>query len=175
MCTLGVLVTTNVQLTSGSPGWRAGRAGRSARRQLLRLGLTPTQIRDRVRSGRLRVIYRGVYAVGHDAIPVRGRLFAALLAAGPPAALSHRTAAALHKLIPSMPPFIDLTVTGRRAPRDRRDLTFHRATTLEATTKHGLPVTTPARTLQDLAATRPRHEVRKALNQAFVHRLVRPG
>ncbi len=60
-------------------------------------------------------IYRGVYAVGHDAIPVRGRLFAALLLAGRTGALSHRTAAALHKLIPSMPPFIDVTVTGRRA------------------------------------------------------------
>ena len=149
--------------------------GTISRRQLLRLGLTATQIRDRVRSGRLRLIYRGVYAVGHDAIPVRGRLFAALLAAGPPAALSHRTAAALHKLIPSMPPFVDLTVTGRRAPRNRGDLTFHRATTLEATTKHGLPLTTVARTLQDLAATRPEPEVRKALNQALVHRLVSPG
>jgi very-short-patch-repair endonuclease len=154
----------------------AGRQGGTiSRRQLLRLGLTATQIRDRVRSGRLRVIYRGVYAVGHDAIPVRGRLFAALLVAGPPAALSHRTAAALHKLIPSMPPFVDLTVAGRRAPRNRSDLIFHRATTLEATTKHGLPVTTPARTLQDLAASQPEPEVRKALNQALVHRLVTPG
>ena len=148
--------------------------GTISRRQLLRLGLTPTQIRDRVRSGRLRVIYRGVYAVGHDAIPVRGRLFAALLAAGSPAALSHRTAAAVHKLIPSMPPFVDLTVTGRRAPRNRRDLTFHRATHQETTTKHGLPLSTVPRTLQDLAATRPQHEVRKALNQALVHRLVSP-
>ncbi|MET0684443.1 MAG: type IV toxin-antitoxin system AbiEi family antitoxin domain-containing protein [Solirubrobacteraceae bacterium] len=154
----------------------AGRQGGTiSRRQLLRLGLTAKDIEYRIKVGRLRVIYRGVYAVGHDAIPVRGRLFAALLVAGPPAALSHRTAAALHKLIPSMPPFVDLTVTGRRAPRNRRDLAFHRAGTLEATTKHGLPVTTPARTLQDLAATRPEPEVRKALNQALVHRLVAPG
>ncbi len=72
-----------------------------------------------------------------------------------------------------MPPFVDLTVTGRRAPRNRADLRFHRATTPETTTRHGLPVTTVARTLQDLAASRPEHEVRKALNQALVHRLVR--
>ena len=149
--------------------------GTIARWQLLRLGLTAREIEHRVKTGRLRVIYRGVYAVGHDAIPVRGRLFAALLAAGPLAALSHRAAAALHKLIPSMPPFVDLTVTGRRAPRNRADLRFHRATTPETTTRHGLPVTTVARTLQDLAATRPEAEVRKALNQALVHDLVTIG
>jgi len=146
--------------------------GTIARWQLLRLGLSATQIRDRIRSGRLRVIYRGVYAVGHDAIPVRGRLFAALLVAGPDSGLSHTTASGLHKLVPSMPPFVEVSVTGRRAPRNRRDLTFHAVRTLEITTKHGLRVTTVARTLQDLAAARPEAEVRKALNQALVHRLV---
>ena len=146
--------------------------GTISRRQLLRLGLTATQIRDRVRAGRLRPIYRGVYAVGHDAIPVRGRLFAALLLTALTGALSHRTAAALHKLIPSMPPFIDVTVTASR-PRNQKDVIFHRAAHAETTTKHGLPLTTVARTLQDLAATRPEPEVRKALNQALVHRLIR--
>ena len=149
--------------------------GTIARWQLLELGLTARQIQHRIRTGRLRVVYRGVYAVGHDAIPVRGRLYAALLVAGPPAGISHRTATALHKLIPSFPAVIDLSVTGRRAPRNRRDLVFHEVGTLELTTKHGLPVTTIARTLQDLAATRPEHEVRTALNQALVHHLVTAG
>src|ERR671911_1517622 len=106
-----------------------------SRRQLVRLGLTAEEIKYRVRTGRLRPIYRGVYAVGHDAIAVRGRLCAGLLLAGPGAAVSHRTAAALHKLIPSMLPFIDATVTGSR-PRNQRDVHFHRATTLELTRKH---------------------------------------
>jgi len=105
---------------------------------------------------------------------VRGRLYAALLLAGPTGALSHRTAAALHKLIPSMPPFTDVTVTASR-PRNQKDVIFHRAKQAETTTKHGLPLTTVARTLQDLAATRPEPEVRKALDQALVHRLVTPG
>jgi very-short-patch-repair endonuclease len=119
-------------------------AGTIARWQLLRLGLTAREIELRVKTGRLRM-----------------------------AALSHRGAAALHKLVPSKPPCIDLTVTGRRAPRNRQDLRFRRATTPETTTRHGLPVTTAARTLQDLAATRPEAEVRKALNQALVQRLIR--
>ena len=142
------------------------------RRQLLALGLSAEEIKYRVRTGRLRVIYRGVYAVGHDAIPVRGRLFAALLLARPERGLSHETATALHKLIPSMPPCIDVTVTASR-PRNRHDVVFHSATTLELTTRHGLPLTTVARTLHDLAATGSPH-LRVALNQALVQRLVTP-
>ena len=126
--------------------------GTIARWQLLRLGLTANDIQYRITIGRLRVIHRGVYAVGHDAIPVRGRLFAALLLARPERGLSHAAATALHKLIPSVPPIIDVTVTAGR-PRDRPGVVFHKAATLELTTKHGLPVTSVARTLQDLAAT----------------------
>src|SRR5687768_5549724 len=74
-----------------------------ARAQLVALGLGAKAIDYRVKSGRLRVVHRGVYAVGHDAIPIRGTLMAALLVAGAGSALSHRTAAALWKLIPSMP------------------------------------------------------------------------
>ena len=79
------------------------------------------QIRYRTAASRLRPVYRGVYAVGHDALPQRGRLIAALLVAGPGAALSHGTAAALWKLIRSMPPFIEITTTGR-APKTRPGL-----------------------------------------------------
>ena len=143
------------------------------RAQLLALGLTAREIDHRVKIGRLRVIYRGVYAVGHDAIPVRGRLYAALLVARHDSALSHSTGTALHKLIPSMPPFVEVSVTGRRPPRNRHDLIFHKASTLELTTRHGLPVTTVARTLQDLAATGSPH-LRKALNEALVRRQVTP-
>ena len=62
--------------------------------QLLALGLSRRSIGHRLSTGRLHAEYRGVYAVGHEALSNRGRGFAALLAAGPVAALSHRTAAA---------------------------------------------------------------------------------
>ena len=65
----------------------------------------------------------------------RGRMIAALIAAGPGAALSHRTAAYLWKLIPSMPPFVDVTFTDRvpekrertceSIERQRLDTTIH--------------------------------------------------
>ncbi|MGI8920120.1 MAG: hypothetical protein ACR2HD_00370 [Solirubrobacteraceae bacterium] len=46
----------------------------------------------RVRAGRLHPIHRGVYAVGHSRLTLRGRWMAAVLACGPGAALSHRDA-----------------------------------------------------------------------------------
>jgi Protein of unknown function (DUF559)/Transcriptional regulator, AbiEi antitoxin len=141
-----------------------------SRKQLLAMGVDRGALEKRTRAGRLRVIHRGVYAVGHDAIPIRGRLCAALLVAGDGAALSHRTAAYVLTLLPSMPPFVEITTT-KRAPRNRPGLVFHHATDLEATTKHGLPVTTPIRTLRDLAVTHPR-EVERAASEALVLKLV---
>jgi very-short-patch-repair endonuclease len=141
------------------------------RAQLSALGLGRGAIRHRIDVGRLRPLYPGVYAVGHEAIQTRGRLVAGLLVAGPGAALSHRTAAALRKLTPSMPQCVEITTTSTR-PRDRPGLIFHCATRLDATSRHELPVTSPIRTLLDLAATRPRQEVERACSEALVHELV---
>ena len=79
--------------------------------------MTPGQVRHRLGTGRLHCIFRGVYAVGHTALTDVGRVRAALMVAGPTAAASHRTAAALHRLIPLMPHTLDVTVT--RAGRAR--------------------------------------------------------
>jgi very-short-patch-repair endonuclease len=144
-----------------------------SRRQLLALGVGRGALEKRIGAGRLRLIHRGVYAVGHDAIPARGRLVAGLLVAGKGAALSHRSAAHLLSLLPSMPPFVEITTTSHRR-RSRQGLVFHHATTLEATRRHGLPVTTAIRTLRDLAATRPIAEVERAASEALVLELVTP-
>lgn len=141
-----------------------------SRKQLTAIGLDANEIDYRLRIGRLRLVHRGVYAVGHDAIPIRGRLCAALLVAGTGAALSHRTAAYVLTLLPSMPPFVEITTT-KRAPRNRPGLRCHQATTLDTTTKHDLPLTTPIRTLKDLAVTHPR-EVERAASEALVLKLV---
>jgi Transcriptional regulator, AbiEi antitoxin len=81
-----------------------------ARKQLLARGISARSIGHRSKIGRLRVIHRGVYAVGHDAILIRGRLCAALLVAGLGAALSHRTAAYVLALAPSMPQFVEVAL-----------------------------------------------------------------
>jgi hypothetical protein len=103
-----------------------------------------------VRTGRLIRVHRGVYAVGHEALSDRGRMIAALLAAGPGAVLSHRTAAYHWRLLPSMPQLPDVSLTDR-APRTRENLRVHRAKRLDITTHRGLPVTTPLQTIAQLA------------------------
>jgi very-short-patch-repair endonuclease len=120
-----------------------------SRRQLAALGFSRDEIARRVGSARLIRVHQGVYAVGHASIADRGRMIAGLLAAGPGATLSHSTAAALWKLIPSMPQFVEVTVSDRR-PRQRSGLRIHHTTGLDATTHQGLPVTTPLQTLDDL-------------------------
>ena len=128
-------------------------SGVAGRRQLLALGLTEGDIRHRVATRRLIRVHQGVYAVGHEALSDRGRCIAALLAAGPGAVMSHRTAAYLWKLIPSMPQFIDVTVTNRR-PRQREAIHIHYADHIDTTTHEGLPLTTPLQTLHDAGTSR---------------------
>jgi very-short-patch-repair endonuclease len=97
-------------------------------------------------------------------------LCAALLAAGPGSVLSHRTAAHLLALTPSMPQFVEVTTT-RGHRRSRPGLVLHRAANVEWRLLR-LPVTTPIRTLRDLAATRPTGEVERAASEALVLKLV---
>jgi predicted transcriptional regulator of viral defense system len=145
-----------------------------ARRQLLALGVTPTVIRERVRRGTLALLHRGVWAVGHDRLRREGRRLAAVLACGPGAALSHREAAALHGLSPSSRSQVDVT-TVRRGRSEQAGIRLHRTASLdvrELTAIDGIPVTTVARTLVDLAGVVPSEHVAKALREAEHLRVV---
>jgi hypothetical protein len=119
-------------------------------------------------------VHRGVYAVGHTVLTVRGRWMAAALAAGPGAALSHASAAALWELRPTAATVVDVTVPGRAGRLKRRGLRIHRPRTLkptEVTTKDGIPTTTPTRTILDLAATLQPHRLERLLDQAEILQL----
>jgi hypothetical protein len=145
-----------------------------AHAQLRALGLSKSTIGDRVRAGRLHPVHRGVYAVGHGVLGIRGRWLAAVLACGPTAVLSHASAAALWELRGTAAAKIDVTVR-TAGGRSRPALRIHRPRTLhdeELTTRHGIPVTTPARTLLDLAATLTRRQLERALDQAEVLELL---
>jgi len=139
-----------------------------ARRQLLGAGLSPTIVRDGVRGGRLVRIHRGVYAVGHARLRREGWWLAAVLAVGPQAVLSHRDAAGLHGLRPANHARVDVTTTDRGRTGGPRIAT-HVTTVLDAqdvTTVAGIPVTTVARTLVDLAYVVPRDHLTKAIREA---------
>jgi len=138
-----------------------------SRGQLLEAGLSPTTVRDRVRSGRLIRLHRGVYAVGHARLRREGQWLAAVLAVGPGAVLSHRDAAGLHDLRPANHVRTDVTTT--RQPRGIEGIAIHRTRVLDAqdiTTVSGIPVTTVARTLLDLAGQVPHDHLTRAIKEA---------
>lgn len=144
------------------------------REQLIAAGFTRGAIEYRVAIGYLAVVQRGVYLVGHEApAPFVAEMAAALYFRGD-AVLSHRTAAALWGLIPWPPPQVELTIVGRDS-RSRHGLRLSRVATIDrrdVRRRHRLPVTAPARTLIDLAASCPYADFERAMVEARVRRLV---
>jgi very-short-patch-repair endonuclease len=116
-----------------------------------------------------------VYAVGHRVVSREGRWMAAVLAMGSEAVLSHRSAAALWGIRPTARGRIEVIVPGSR--QSRPTLQVHRARLAgdEVTTARSIPVTTPNRTLLDLAAVLDARHVEKAINEAEVLRLTNPN
>jgi very-short-patch-repair endonuclease len=125
-------------------------------------------ITRRIERGALHVVHRGVYAVGHRNLTIEGRWMAAVPAFGPEAVLSHRSAGQLWGLVPRTSIWPE--VTRRRRARGRPRLTIHRGSFMadEVGRRWGIPVTSVARTMLDLAATRPEREVERAWNEMEV-------
>jgi very-short-patch-repair endonuclease len=138
------------------------------RAQLLGLGWGAEAIRHRLRTGRLHAIWPGVYSVGRPDVSRFGRWMAATLRCA--GALSHETAAMLWAIVPYLSGDIHVSVT-RGHPRG---FVVHRRQAFQATRHHGIPVTTPAQTLVDIAPERSRDELEQAINEADKLRLIDP-
>jgi predicted transcriptional regulator of viral defense system len=142
--------------------------------ELRACGLHRQAVLVRVGNGRLHRLYRGVYAVGHANPPLEGRFLAAVKACGPGAVLSHFSAAALFGLVAWDGRLPEVTVRGA-ATRVHRGLRAHRTASLDPVDiarRNGIPVTAPARTLLDLAATLSPRALRRAVREAQAQRLV---
>jgi predicted transcriptional regulator of viral defense system len=170
------------ELSANSPeGWtdsRTERVGALAdrqygvvhKRQLVDLGVSRTTISRWAADGRIRRLYPSVFAVGHRVLRDEGRLTAALLHAGSGSALADETASWWHGLLAREPRQVHIVAPGDvqscsgvvvRHPRE-----------LDVTYVRGLPVTTVARTLLDLAAKVPFRVLRRALAEADYQRSV---
>jgi predicted transcriptional regulator of viral defense system len=143
-----------------------------SRAQLRAVGLAGSAITRWVKSGRVHRVHPHVYALGHSALSLDGRLTAALLYGGDQAVLSHTTAAWIWSLVDTEPRQIHLTARDRR--RSLSDVRIHRARTIDRARCRGYPVTTVAKTLLDLAAILSFRQVRRALAQADYRGLLDP-
>jgi very-short-patch-repair endonuclease len=123
-------------------------------------------------TGACTVFVAGVYAVGHPGETVRTRLRQALAVVGTDSAISHLSAAAELQVRIPHPQVIDVTCP--RTLRQRPGIRLHRCRLGpdEARAVSGIPVTSPSRTLFDLAAVVSARTLRRAANQAFVLRLI---
>ena len=141
--------------------------------ELRACGLDRVAVGVRVRRGGLHPLYRAVYAVGHRNVTLEGRFLAAVKACGAGAVLSHFAAAALWDLVRWDGRPIDITVLGTTT-RTHPRLRVHRTTTLahHATCHRLVPVTTPLRTILDLAAILDVKPLRRAIREAQARKQV---
>jgi hypothetical protein len=145
-----------------------------ARSQLLADGIGRRAIDRRIAIGLLRPVHRGIFAVGHLALRREGWWMAAVLAAGPGAALSHRSAAALWAIRNDTRARVDVSVPRHRRSTARLAVHVVAMEHDEVETHDGIRVTTPARTLFDLAAIVSRTRLEAAFNEAEYRRLTSP-
>lgn len=142
--------------------------------QLRALGLTEAGARSRVAAGRLHRVQQGVYAVGHLTRTRNSRFMAAVLACGPGAVLSHLSAGALWGIRRDPCDAVDVTARNRRG-RVPLGINAHRDGSLalaDRTTLQGIPCTSMARTLLDLAGIVSVRELEKAVSEAEILRLL---
>ncbi len=146
-----------------------------ARWQLIAAGLSHRTISRALAAGRLRPLFRGVYAVGHAVVSQDGWCQAALLACGDEAVLGHHTAAMkwglrhddlfpLSVIVPGDRGRKHDGIRARRVKLDRRDWVVF----------DGLRVTTPSRTVVDMAAELSPREMRRLVERAQDHKRFDP-
>ena len=116
-------------------------------------------------------LYDGVFAVGHLPLTADSRRLAAVMACGPKALLSHRAAGAAQGLLHSSQQF---EVTVPRGTRPKPGLVIHRSRLIhpdDRASVRGIPVTSVARTLVDLADVLSEERLAKAVHEAEVQRV----
>jgi hypothetical protein len=135
------------------------------RRELLAAGASAKEIEHRVRTGALIRVHPGVYRVGHRAPSVEARYVAAVKACGEGAVLSGLAAAYLLGLVKGRPPAPEVTLAHkRRVP----GVKTRRSRSIERIVWRGIPVTSVARTLVDIAGERTEEDLARACHEAGV-------
>lgn len=135
-------------------------------RQLGALGYSRDAISYATRSGRLRRLHRGVYAVGHKSLTWEGRCLGAVLHCAPNAVASHISAAWLWGLLRSRPGTFHVTAPTRRHAKKQIEVHYAPLADEDRATCDGIPATSVARTLLDYAAIATDARLEQALERS---------
>jgi hypothetical protein len=138
------------------------------RAELLRAGVTAAEIKHRLATGALLREHPGVFRVGHRAFSVEARYLAAVRACGEGAVLSGRAAAHLYGLVRGQAPWSEVIARYRRRVRGVKTRQARRIDERDVTVWRGIPITTVARTLTDLASQVGPGELGRACHEAGI-------
>jgi very-short-patch-repair endonuclease len=137
------------------------------RKQLLAAGISKAEIRRRLEKKALLREHPGIYRVGHKAPSIEARYLAAVLACGDGAVLSGEAAGYLWGLVKGTAPPPEVTAPTKRRVKGVRTRRARRGE-IEATTHHGIPITTVPRTLVDLSSLLQSADLARACHEAGV-------
>ena len=142
-------------------------------RQLNACGIDRGATKRRVDRGHLHPFFHGVYAVGHECLTQTGSFTAAVLGCRDGAVLSGHSAAAYHDMFRWDGRDIDVIVAGA-AGRKIDGIRPHRSMLdpRDVWTRDNIRMTTPARTILDVAATRSFKPLRRMVRQALAEQRV---
>jgi very-short-patch-repair endonuclease len=156
----------NVHRFAGAQG------GHVTRAQLIAAGTPPTTFEDWVARGHLIRVYRGVYAVGHLQSNPINAAHAALLAGAGRSALAGAAAMVLWRQWKRWPNPLEIVIAGNRRPSG---LIVHQSKTLlrrDIRVVDGLRVTSPARTLLDMAPRLTERQLTRAVNDLRLRKVL---
>jgi very-short-patch-repair endonuclease len=139
-------------------------------------GISKRAIEYRVASGRLRVVFRGVYTAAPGELPPLALELAALLAVGDNSFVSHRSAAFVWGLRATPPPQVEVSVFGRCCG-GRKDIRVHRIQKIrrnELCRREGLWVSSPARAVLEVAAVASMDELAEVVEKGVAERVLTP-
>ena len=138
--------------------------------ELFACGLTRAQVRARVAAGQLHRIHCGVYAVGHPGLTHQGRWLAAVKACGRDAVLRHSSSAMLFGLLPVEDRRPEVTIPAATKCRVE-GIVVHRTRDVDRLSHKGIPTTSAARLLIDLAPRLDDVPLRRLMSRAQSMRL----
>lgn len=159
--------------------WEEARIRETAARQhglidrlgALQLGATDHEISMQIGRGRLQVLHSGVYYLNCTQATWKTDVLAAVLAAGPAAVASHRCAARLWKLDAVYGQVIEVTVPYLESPEPDGAIVHRTRRRNPSTVGDGIPITTPEKTLLDIAPLVPRRTLWKAARSAILQQV----
>ena len=141
--------------------------------ELTGAGLSARQVERRLGRRSLIRVHRGVYRVGHAAEWLEATYMAAVKACGTRAWLSGRAAAFHFGVLRGAPPPAEVTTRSERRIEGIRSRT-RRLDPRDCATWRGIPVTTLARTIVDLAGLLTERELARAFHEASVQHALTP-